>query len=57
MSDQLFFMIAIDAAALAVIAFAFTAYEFRRHVVEDPELKDQEFHGEKVEHRLLAANQ
>jgi hypothetical protein len=38
--------------ALGLIGFAFTAYEFRRHVVEDPEQRRQEFHGEKVEHRL-----
>ena len=35
--------------------FAFTIYEFSRHIIENPNQTDQVFHGEKVEHRLTVS--
>lgn len=52
MSQQVIFMIGMNTLALVLGAFAFTVYEFRRHVIEDPAQKDQVFHGEKVNHHL-----
>ena len=52
MSQQLILMIGMNTLALVVGAFAFTVYEFRRHVIEDPEQKNQIFHGEKVQDHL-----
>jgi hypothetical protein len=52
MSDTLLLIIAIGVFTLMMIGLALTIYEFREHVIEDPNRKDQTFHGEKVEHRI-----
>jgi hypothetical protein len=52
MADGLLFIIAIVVFSLMAIGLALTIYEFREHIIEDPNKKDQTFHGEKVEHRL-----
>lgn len=52
MSDSLLLIIAIGVFSLMVIGLALTIYEFREHIVVDPDKKDQTFHGEKVEHRF-----
>jgi hypothetical protein len=52
MSDGLLFIIAIVVFSLMAIGLILTIYEFREHIIEDPNKKDQTFHGEKVEPRL-----
>jgi len=52
MSDQFLFFIAIVVFSLMVIGLILTIYEFREHVIEDPDKEDQTFHGEKVEPRV-----
>jgi hypothetical protein len=52
MSDSLHLITAICVFSLMMIGLALTIYEFRNHVIVDPDKKDQSFHGEKVEHRF-----
>ena len=49
MGDSLHLIIAIGVFSLMTIGLALTIYEFREHVVVDPDKKDQTFRGEKVE--------
>ena len=49
MSDSLHLIIAIGVFSLMIIGLILTIYEFREHVVADPDKKDQTFRGEKVE--------
>ena len=52
MSDSLHLIIAIGVFSLMIIGLVLTIYEFREHVVVDPNRKDQAFRGEKVENRF-----